>query len=140
MTRGVIRIGNLRYCIAQHKYARAGGTTTSGDVNRRESREETMKNVQVASGCIKNWYEFSEGVSRCHCKVLMPQRLATMPRPVMDETRTSKSCITRASLGATAIPNGRRFPRLARRAAAGNLRPTGVSDVGVPPSGGICAG
>jgi hypothetical protein len=115
MTRGVIRIGNLRYCIAQHKYARAGGTVTSSDVNRRELRKVAIKNVQVASGCITNGYESSEGVSRCHCEVLMPQRIAAMPPPVVGETRTSKSCITRVSLRVPAIQNGRRFPRQSRR-------------------------
>jgi hypothetical protein len=37
-----------------------------------------------------------------------------MPLPLVDETRTSKSCITNGPFGgATAIRNGRRFPRLA---------------------------
>src|SRR5258706_2973495 len=57
------------------------------------SREEGTKNVQIASGCIKNWYELRVGVSRCYAEVLLRQRLAAMPLPVVDETRTSQSCI-----------------------------------------------
>jgi hypothetical protein len=70
------------------------------------------KNVQIASGCIKNWYELRVGVSRCYCEVILRQRIAAMPLPVVDETRTSKSCIKNGPFGgATAIRNGRRFPR-----------------------------
>ena len=53
-------------------------------------------NVQVASGCIKKWYETIEGVSRCNSEVILPQWVAAMPLPVGDETRTSKSCIRTA--------------------------------------------
>ena len=56
-------------------------------------------NVQVASGCIKKWYETIEIVSRCNSEVLIKKRVAPMPLPWMDETRTSKSCIRTAFFG-----------------------------------------
>jgi hypothetical protein len=61
-----------------------------------QQREEATMNVQIASGCIKNWYESSEGVSRCQCEVLLWQRIAAMPLPVADEARTLKSGISAA--------------------------------------------
>jgi hypothetical protein len=71
----------------------AGVITTCGDVNCLKSREEATKNVQIASGGIKNWYESSEGVSRCYCEVLLRHRFAAMPLSVADETGTAKSGI-----------------------------------------------
>ena len=68
-------------------------------------------NVQVASGCIKKWYETIEIVSRCNSEVLIKKWVAPMPLPWMDETRTSKSCIRTAFSGTRAIQNGRRFWR-----------------------------
>ena len=56
-------------------------------------------NVQVASGCIKKWYESTLGVSRCHSEVLVRQGNAAMPLAVVDETTTSKSGIKTAFLG-----------------------------------------
>ena len=63
------------------------------------SREEATKNVQSASGCIKNWYELRVGVSRCYSEVLLRQRIAEMPLLVVDEARTSKSCIKNGPFG-----------------------------------------
>jgi hypothetical protein len=60
------------------------------------SREEARKNVQIASGCIKNWYGLRVGVSRCYSEVLLRQRIAAMP---LDETRTLKSCIKNGPFG-----------------------------------------
>jgi hypothetical protein len=78
---------------------RAVGVPPSGGTGGRLKPElqrvtgSSEKNVQLASGCIKNWYESSEGVSRYYCEVLLQQRIAAMPLLVVDETRTSKSCI-----------------------------------------------
>ena len=68
-------------------------------------------NVQVASGCIKKWYESTLGVSRCRSEILVRQGIAAMALAVVDETTTSKSGIKTAFLGATAIRDGRRFWR-----------------------------
>lgn len=82
---------------------RAGVLANCGDVNRRRSREETAKNVQIASRCIRNWYESSAGVSRRQYEVLMPQRIATMPLPVEWRYGDIQSCIRTDYLGASAI-------------------------------------
>ena len=92
------------WAAASRVYFAIAYTPYSSDIN-----EATM-NVQIASGCIKNWYELRVGVSRCYSKVLLQQRIVAMPRPVLNETRTSKSCIKTACLG-PAVRNGRRFPR-----------------------------
>ena len=71
----------------------SGGTCDRLKPGLQRGPAQARKNVQIASGCIRKWYESSEGVSRCYCEVHLQQRIAAMPLPVVDETRTSKSCI-----------------------------------------------
>jgi hypothetical protein len=71
-----------------------------------------MKNVQIASGCIKNWCESSEGVSRRDSEVIVRQRVAAMLLPKEVKNEELESCIKTAWLGTATWGQGGWSPPL----------------------------